>query len=80
MREQGGRRGVERWREMRETRELCTEGATREKEWREAGVGGDERQLVVAPVCAQLSLQVLAGESPAMVTPESHVAYTQYRK
>ena len=34
-------------------------------------------QLVVAPVCAQLSLQVLAGESPAMVTPESHVAYTQ---
>ncbi len=35
---------------------------------------------VSSVLCAQLSLQVLAGESPAMVTPESHVAYTQYRK
>jgi len=29
------------------------------------------------PLCAQPSLQMLAGESPVMVKPESHVAYTQ---
>jgi len=28
-------------------------------------------------LCAQISLQMLAGESPVMVKPESHVAYTQ---
>ena len=29
-------------------------------------------------MCAQISLQMLAGESPVMVKPESHVAYTQH--
>ncbi len=31
----------------------------------------------IADLCAQISLQVLAGEGPVMVRPEGHVAYTQ---
>lgn len=38
----------------------------------------NKRPRVWAPdLCAQLSLQVLAGESPVMVKPGGHVAYTQ---
>ena len=38
----------------------------------------NKRPRVWAPdLCVQISLQMLAGESPAMVKPESHVAYTQ---